>query len=365
MNRKLKSVILAGAAISLWGGNALAADIAPPASDWTGFYFGVGGGGAFNFSETDAAGYAVAAGDDTNDCAPDDPCELIDAGSGKVFGEVFQEFSPQAGAFSAGRIGDGHLSSAGKEIVGIINDYIGGPLVGGDDVPGGGDNDSGAASAFGTIEGGFDYQVGSNFLVGLNAAFNLGSVTISDSADSESVGAAEFDLDGIDGGFAGGTSHLDTDLELGNSWSLGARAGFLVSESILLFASGGYISTKAELKASYDADYLAAGLTEDDGMGMIPGGGMLMGVNSSNDDWMNGYYLGAGVETLLTESVSFKMEYRFADLGSIETTTDYRNFDDEESLDSAFENGGAGAAGVTAEANPIVHSIRATVNWRF
>jgi opacity protein-like surface antigen len=63
MNKKLKSVILSGAALTLWGGSALAADIAPPASDWTGFYAGVGGGGSFNFSDTDASGGAYIYGE--------------------------------------------------------------------------------------------------------------------------------------------------------------------------------------------------------------------------------------------------------------------------------------------------------------
>jgi len=74
---------------------------------------------------------------------------------------------------------------------------------------------------------------------------------------------------------------------------------------------------------------------------------------------LNGYYLGGGVETLLTENVSFKMEYRFADLGSIEhPSVILMRLTSEKHRDIAV-------AGVKAEANPIVHAIRATINWRF
>jgi opacity protein-like surface antigen len=78
--------------------------------------------------------------------------------------------------------------------------------------------------------------------------------------------------------------------------------------------------------------------------------------NSSDDDWLDGYYLGGGVEALLTDNVSFKMEYRFSDLGTIKTSKYYE-------VDA--EPHGYAAAGVEAEANPTVHAIRATVNWRF
>jgi opacity protein-like surface antigen len=38
---------------------------------------------------------------------------------------------------------------------------------------------------------------------------------------------------------------------------------------------------------------------------------------------MNGYYVGGGLESMFTDNMSFKLEYRFADLGSIETSQDY------------------------------------------
>jgi outer membrane immunogenic protein len=55
MNKTFKHLILSGAALSLMGGAALAADMTPMPStyDWSGFYFGLNAGAAWNNSELD------------------------------------------------------------------------------------------------------------------------------------------------------------------------------------------------------------------------------------------------------------------------------------------------------------------------
>jgi opacity protein-like surface antigen len=79
---------------------------------------------------------------------------------------------------------------------------------------------------------------------------------------------------------------------------------------------------------------------------------------------MNGYYVGGGLESMFTDNMSFKLEYRFADLGSIETSQDYSTgFDAAD--DGEDDATGDAEAGVSAKANPLVHSVRATINWRF
>lgn len=357
---KLKAVMLSGAALSMLGTSAMAADFVPtPVNDWTGFYIGIGGGGSFAFSNTDATGYSgfLAGGEGFSE---DWDFEFEDGGT--VFGNGSLNCGEGPGFCAVGfanqvNIGSGSSSGQTPEVLNEIFTSLNNLTNGS-----GGDSDTGVAGAFGTIEGGFDYQIGSNFLIGLNGAFNLGSSSIENSASASGAGVlADFDLrsveqiQGLDVALMAGAGQLETDLELGNSWSIGARAGYLVSDSILLFASGGYISTQAELKASYKA--AALGVIADGGGGA--GGAAELQASSSDDDWLNGYYLGAGVETLLTETISFKMEYRFADLGSIETSVDYAGEDD---LGPA---GAIAAAGVSAEADPIIHSIRATINWRF
>lgn len=382
MKKALKSAIVSGAALAMWGGSSLAADIAPAASDWTGFYFGAGGGGAVNYSDTDASGYAIAAFENLeSEFQGTGPLE--DADSGEVFG--YGEFDcislvnapNDCGAvlYNAATIGKGQLGSPGEnfslaqDIVDLINDQLFdgaqdlGPL-------GRADGDSNEMSAFGTVEGGFDFQLGSRFLVGLNGAFNIGSASIGNSASSGPVAAFDTDL-GVDGTGevvvpdADGLGLLKTDLDLGNSWSVGGRAGFLASDGILLFASGGFVSTDAELKASYESD---AGINEDLGTNPQTAISALAQTNasSSQDEWMNGYYVGGGVEALLTQNASFKLEYRFSDLGSIRTSAAY-----EGAGEICATPPGVGctdyeaATGVKAEASPYIHALRATVNWRF
>ena len=363
---KLKVVMLSGAALSMLGTSAMAADFVPtPVNDWTGFYLGIGGGGSFGFSNTDATGYGGFIAGGSEDFSGEGYFDFEDGGTN--FGSGFIECDNQRGeGFCAAgfanqvNIGNGSSSGQSPEILDEIFSELNNAFNGNN-----GDNDTGVASGFGTIEAGFDYQIGSNFLIGLNGAFNLGNASIGNSA-SATGGAFLADIDDFNGegssvvALNAGTGQLETDLELGNSWSIGARAGYLVSDSILLFASGGFVSTKAELKASYRGATL--GLAAADGPGGNDSGvvsGAELRANSSKDDWMNGYYLGGGVETLLTDNVSFKMEYRFSDLGSIETSVDYVDGDD-------FGNYGyAAAAGVSAEADPIVHAVRATINWRF
>lgn len=65
------------------------------------------------------------------------------------------------------------------------------------------------------------------------------------------------------------------------------------------------------------------------------------------------------MEQLLTSSLSLKVEYRYADLGTIETS------------ESLSESGGVPGEGYTwdaqvaAEADVTTHSVVATVNFRF
>lgn len=368
MNRPVKFFLLSGAALTMWGGAALAADVAAPVTDWTGFYIGAGGGGAFSFSNTDASGYGIMSIDENGRLEGEG---FYDFDGGFAQGYTFCENRPNReenncsvdfGMANAMKIGDSSFSSS---VLDMINEAIG--TEGASDVLENGDNDSGKASAFGTIEGGFDYQIGSNFVVGINGAFNFQNTEIKNSASSGADAVIDFGGGGGNSDAEGaGFSALDAELQLGNSWSAGVRAGYLVNDRVMLFASGGYISTQAELTADYSTEGGADvdGTTEAGDPFNAEAAGR-MSASSSNDEWLNGYYVGGGVETLLTDTISFKLEYRFADLGSIETSEERYSDSGNTSLDPDDINHAWAAAGVSAEADPVVHSIRATLNWRF
>lgn len=372
-NGRVRTLFVSGFALALLGTSSLAADVDPAAPSWTGFYFGVGGGGAFNSSETDAAGYSAIDmnddGDDINDNGFGiddgfDNGELDDGATGYELtdgGTKFGAFTAMCDADvgcaaemeSYAIMGNGSVPSG-------IFDEVNEILNGGSGRDTGGENDTGTTSAFATAETGFDYQIGNQFLIGLNASFDLGEASVKNSA----AGGADVDLYANDDGDyldadSDNVAELSTELEFGNSYSLGGRAGFLLNDSNLLFASGGFVSTKASLKANYSHTSSSDADEDDEDVELQT----QFDVESSDDEWMNGYYVGGGLESMFTDNMSFKLEYRFADLGSIETSQDYStSFNAED--DGDFATGDA-EAGVSAKANPLVHSVRATINWRF
>lgn len=349
-NRKVFGSLMVGAGL-LCGSSyaALSADMSvAPGSDWTGFYAGIGGGGNYAFSDTNASGYGIY-GENYFECIDD--CVEYDYIGGWLAGSV-----ASIGSGSS----DGFLGAA-SELIGDKDNK--GPAYGfveADQVAGflnnltSDDNDSGAPGLFGRGQVGFDYQLGNMFVVGLDATYSLGKIDISNDASGASgiIGGAEEFV-----GYAYGGSNLSTDLTLENMWTVGGRMGVLVSESTLLFASGGYASAQADLKTSFEAGQF----------GFIDGfeGGVEGGLSAANSDWLNGYYLGAGLETLMTENISLRLEYRYTDLGSIKASasgSDSGNVDDEGGFDRVYYYG---ANGVSAEAEPTIHSIAASVNWRF
>ncbi|MEQ1525031.1 MAG: outer membrane beta-barrel protein, partial [Aestuariivirga sp.] len=130
-------------------------------------------------------------------------------------------------------------------------------------------DDAGVAQGFGTIDLGADYQFDSNFLIGAVGNFDFGAGTDLGSLPTMGSPIAEW--------------------EAGNSWGIGARAGFLASPRTLIYGVGGF----TQLEVSTD---LFAGT----------------GAATSDDEWTSGYFVGAGVETLLTDKLSVKLEYRFS-----------------------------------------------------
>lgn len=96
-----------------------------------------------------------------------------------------------------------------------------------------------------------------------------------------------------------GTLTAGADVEVEDQWSLGGRVGFLPSERTLWFLTFGY--TRVDVS---DLRFNVA----------VPGFAIsdtLLGI----DDF-SGWFLGGGVETKLTESISLKAEYRYTSLDS-------------------------------------------------
>lgn len=348
MKFTIKSLALSGVALGMLTAVANAADPDPvvSTSDWTGFSIGIGGGGSFSFAETNAAGggeFDVSGSDSWMD-------------NGYFDGEYTV---PTSGASNtAYTSGDSDLSGGEAELSAAASMGNAGSLIAdfleGFESDNNDPNDTGHAGFLGTSTIGADYQL-DRFVFGVDAAFSLGRTEIKNQAEGEGGGEIDIEDSGdIASGDGDGDARLDTSLELGNSWSVGARAGFLATDSTLIFGSAGYTSTNAKLKAHFNGDADAEVSGGEDGEASAS-----WDVEAETEEWMGGYYVGGGVEQLLTSSLSLKLEYRYADLGTIET------------FESLSESGGVPNEGYTwdaqvgAEADVTTHSVVATVNFRF
>jgi opacity protein-like surface antigen len=333
MNIKFKAVLLSGMALSLWGQNAMAADIAPAAASWTGIYLGVGGGGAYSIADVDAAGYGVVMGDDDGWEGPFIDETGTEFGGGSFGGDDYFF----AGTFA--QIGRGVAFEGGPDAEGFDNQVA--DLL--NRIANGDADDSGQANAFGLVKVGADLQIGSSFVVGVTADYRLGSTGMEESAAA---------LTGLEGEFTNGADlagYLTSSVELENNWSVGGRAGFLPADNILLFVAGGYASAKASLDTSFDAAF--------DYGGIGYGGDVEFDLSSKNSDWLHGFYVGGGAEMMLTENIMAGFEYRYLDLGTLNTSVEYWDGDPECCLDIY--------AGVGGEASITSHSLSATISYKF
>jgi outer membrane immunogenic protein len=162
---------------------------------------------------------------------------------------------------------------------------------------------------FGTLEIGADYQfTDSPFLIGFLASYDFNGDT---SADGEAFTAED------DGDF----SQSSVEVELDDSLFVGGRLGFVFNETTLLYGLAGYTWVDGKVKASHEFD------------DFLFDGAASINKNESVDGWT----IGAGLETMLTHLISLKLEYRHDFLDDIEwdeTTLDPDLFSETETRHS-------------------------------
>jgi outer membrane immunogenic protein len=137
---------------------------------------------------------------------------------------------------------------------------------------------------------GVDLQVSQNIVLGVFADYDWSHQKTSLSADW--VGNARFS----------GTMPTQD-----RSWTIGGRAGFLISPDVFLYGLAGYTETRFD-NWSYLID-----------PGFVPAFGVHPPAQT-----LRGYTVGAGVEYRLANNVSLRGEYRYVGLGSA-TTVDAVN----------------------------------------
>ena len=192
-------------------------------------------------------------------------------------------------------------------------------------------SDLGKAGAFGTIEGGFDYQMDS-MVFGVLANYDFGKTSMDSSASNSQDGFGQ-DVD----------TEISTNLEVGDSWAAGARFGLLPTERTLLYVLGGY--TQANI--SQDANVNGTLLLDPP----VP-----FDESVSGSGWESGYFVGTGIETMFTDNITIKLEYRFADYGKV-------GINHEEPV--SIPGQGESTAGGGQSDDVTVHSVRAVLSYRF
>ncbi len=155
----------------------------------------------------------------------------------------------------------------------------------------------GGEGALGTVQIGYDRQLGSNFVIGVFADYDFSAINT--------------EVDILDREF-------QADIDLDNLWSVGARFGWLATPDTLWYALVAY--TNAEL------DFSDLGLGDVD---------------------IDGWTVGLGVETRLTENWSIKGEYRFTQL-------------DDETVFGISSEG----FGIEADVEPSIHTGRVVLSYR-
>lgn len=171
-------------------------------------------------------------------------------------------------------------------------------------------SNGGGKGWFGTVVAGYDVQFADRFVAGIFADYDFS------------------DIKGQNINFSGGSV---SPRGLNSAWSVGGRLGFLASPATLLYVTGGY--THGEFLGG-PSQFIATNLSS------------IGGETGTNQ---GGTFFGAGVETMLWQNVSGRLEYRHASYDVARGT----RYD---------------LLGVTqgfTDTKPSVQTIRATLAYKF
>lgn len=206
--------------------------------------------------------------------------------------------------------------------------------------------DAGKFGYFGTAEAGYDIQLNDSVVVGI-----LGNYDVKSNQSTSITGAGAYDIYNDYSGhysFDSGTVEIGSTLTQGNSWAVLARLGVLATPSTLVYGLAGYSTAEFELTGTLSA----ASVQTDDDFGPYS--------VTTGKKWKGAFVGGAGVETLIADHVSLKLEYRYANYGKIDMSD---SSDFSISSHSVIING---TADYSVEAKDIVdQSVRAVMSYRF
>lgn len=182
--------------------------------------------------------------------------------------------------------------------------------------------DTGTTFGFGTVQLGYDRQLSKDFVVGLFADYDFHS-------GSSDTNSSVLDIDVL---LPISLLSTVTDVEIDNSWTVGGRLGFLVTPATMLYGLAGWTHTSV----SIDGVFTAADIL-----------GLGAGVAFSEEEDIDSLTVGAGVETLLRDNLSLKVEYRYTDLDAFGASSPITTLE---------------FASVNFDTD--IHTVRAVLTWR-
>jgi opacity protein-like surface antigen len=331
--------------------------------NWTGFKLGIGGGGGANVAKN-----KVQAGHDLGNAAVS-PEEYNYGGySGAPSHSTYYAGSsyPYSNflgntSYAADYSTENFLGQAGKTI-----------------------SDIGKSMAFGTIDFSLDKQVGKVVfgIVG-NYDFAKKRKANTEVAGGQSIAWERNDYSYYSSSYVGGgggywtnsyssndySSHVSeaytaahSSFQTQDSGALGLRLGFLPTDSTLVYATAGWTGIKIKQKTIYESH-----VAEGNYYG--PDNWYNYSDTASNSSFKNGYFVGAGLQTKLTENSSFKLEYRYADYGKVHNRKNndsvtingsyggYNNFHEFDSL--------SGISYIDQSTELQQHTVRAVISYDF
>jgi outer membrane immunogenic protein len=195
-------------------------------------------------------------------------------------------------------------------------------------------DDLGAFYGFGTVEAGFDYDFG-GFVIGI-----LGNYDFNGNSDADAESNL---LDDDDSSFADHT----LEAELDDTWFVGGRLGVAVGlmdpRDSLIYVLGGYTWADGNVKS----DVAFNSIEGEDGSSEV-----------DEDDSVDGWTIGGGIETMIWEAVSLKVEYRHDFLDDLDFEGEPRQ-DEDSSSPPDDEDTHDGSVDFSRD------TIRAVLSWRF
>jgi outer membrane immunogenic protein len=164
------------------------------------------------------------------------------------------------------------------------------------------------SGAVGGFEAGYNWQAGSNWLLGLEADFSFAGMS------GQASGTSNFF------GLAPPTITQSTNAQQSTDWygTVRGRAGWLATPNLLLFGTGGFAYGRVADSANYLTNFVVAGVVSNI---IVPPFGATCTVNvtcfaGSSSTIRTGWTAGGGAELLLDQHWSAKIEYQLVDLGT-------------------------------------------------